>query len=97
MGTKKISCARNTAVVALIGLVLTGCFEDSSDTGSVQTVDWYKAHDDDRKMTLQACSNNPGELRDTPNCINALQAERALSSGEPFELNLPHSMGEENS
>ena len=63
----------------------------------MQTVDWYKAHDDERKMTLEMCGNNPGELQEAPNCINALQAERALSSGETFELDLSSLKSEEDS
>lgn len=97
MDVRKISCARNIAIVVLISFELTGCFDDTPDTGPVQTVDWYKAHDNERKVTLETCGNNPGELQETPNCINALQAERALSSGEPFELDLSSLMSEEDS
>lgn len=97
MKIRKISCARNFMVVSLTSLALTGCFDDTPDTGPVQTVDWYKAQDGERKATLEKCSNNPGELKDTPNCINAIQAERALSSGEPFELDLSVLKGEEDS
>ncbi len=88
MSTRKIACARNIAVVVLISVAMTGCFDDTPATGQIQTVDWYKAHDDERKVILKTCGNNPGEFQDAPNCINALQAERALSSGEPFELDL---------
>lgn len=97
MSVSKISCARNIAIVVLASFVLSGCFDDTPDTGPVQTVDWYKAHDDQRKVTLERCSNNPGELQETPNCVNALQAERVLSSGEPFELDLSSVKGGEDS
>ncbi|MDN6297529.1 MAG: EexN family lipoprotein [Halomonas sp.] len=86
--SEKNSYVRNFAVAALASFVLSGCFGDDPDTGPVQTVDWYKAHGDARKATLAKCGNNPGELHHTPNCVNAIQAERALSSGEPFELDL---------
>ena len=46
----------------------------------VQTVEWYKNHKEERKATLQACANNPGELEDTPNCINAEDADAAVQS-----------------
>lgn len=94
MNTLNFSCARNFVAVFLASFVLTGCFDDSPEankiapTESVHDVDWFKTHDDERQSTLRDCSNNPAELRDTPNCINALQAERALSSGEPFKLDL---------
>ncbi len=94
MNTWNFSCARNFVAAVLASFVLTGCFDDSPEASrtapaeSVHDVDWFKTHDDERQSTLRECSNNPAELRDTPNCINALQAERALSSGEPFELDL---------
>lgn len=97
MSTRKISCVRNIAVVVLVIVAQSGCVDDTPNTGPVQTVDWYKAHDDKRKSTLEKCGNNPGELQEAPNCINALQAERALSSGEPFELDLSSLKGEEDS
>nr|WP_297459450.1 EexN family lipoprotein [uncultured Halomonas sp.] len=97
MDVRKISCARNIAIVVLISVALTGCFDDTPDTGPLQTVDWFKAHDDKRKVTLETCGNNPGELQETPNCINALQAERTLSSGEPFELDLSSLKSKEES
>lgn len=94
MNTWNFSYPRNFVAFVLASFVLTGCFDDSPEatrtapTESVHDVDWFKTHDDERQSTLRECSNNPAELRDTPNCINALQAERALSSGEPFELDL---------
>jgi hypothetical protein len=93
----KISYVRKLAVVALVSFALTGCFDDSPETGPVQTVDWYKSHDNERQTMLETCSNNPGELQETPNCVNALQAERALSSGESFELDLSTLKGGEGS
>lgn len=91
----KISYVRNFAVVALVGFALTGCFDDTPTIGPVQTVEWYKEHDDERQAILKRCVNNPGELQETPNCVNAIQAERALSSGEPFELDLSSLKSEE--
>jgi hypothetical protein len=58
-------------VVALAAMVsLSAC----GKTESVQTVDWYKAHDAERQATVDRCHANPGELAMTPNCINAGQA-----------------------
>jgi type II secretion system protein G len=58
-------------LVGLFVALLTAC-----STQSVQTVGWYIAHDSDRIATVAKCQNNPGELASTPNCINALQAQR---------------------
>lgn len=78
----KISYVRNLAVMALVSFALTGCFdEEPASTVPVHDVEWFKAHNDARKATLEECSNNPGELKDTPNCSNALEAEKQLSSG----------------
>lgn len=46
---------------------------------SVQTVDWYKAHDVERKVMVKSCLNNPGELQSTANCINATDAHNTLT------------------
>ncbi len=78
----KFSCARNVVVVALACSTLAGCFDDTKATGQVQTVEWFKANNDDRKAVLQKCDNNPGELMGTPNCVNALKASKDLSVGE---------------
>lgn len=48
----KISYVRNFAVVALVSFALTGCFDDTKETGPVQTVDWYKTHDNERQETF---------------------------------------------
>lgn len=42
---------------------------------SQYTVDYYRAHSDERKETLTECANDPGELKDDPLCINARQAD----------------------
>jgi hypothetical protein len=42
----------------------------------VNTVDWYVDHPDERKAEIARCDNNPGELQNTPDCINAKEAGR---------------------
>lgn len=56
---------------------LVGC----SEKEIVQTVDWYKSQDTERKAMIIKCKANPGELALAPNCVNAKQAdnEKALS------------------
>ena len=46
------------------------------------TVDQYLAKPDLLEETLRQCANNPGELRDTPDCINvnAASARRGMDS-----------------
>jgi len=52
--------------------VLVGCTEPAEP---VQSVDWYKEHATERADRLAKCRANPGELSETPNCINAERAE----------------------
>ncbi len=42
----------------------------------INTVDYYKAHPSERKAKIAECKNNPGELKKTPNCQNAVVAHR---------------------
>lgn len=57
-----------------VAAFVVGC----APSGPTNTVEYYKAHPDERKATLRACGNNPGEKAAEPNCVNASQAE-ALS------------------
>ena len=68
--------------IALLVLVmaLTGCKEDPP-AETVQSVDWYKAHDAERIETVNRCKTNPGELAGTPNCINAKSAHDQIIFG----------------
>jgi hypothetical protein len=64
-------------IIALAGILgLSACGTE----GPVQTVDWYKAHDVERKAMLERCHANPGELAMTPNCINASQASNVSAA-----------------
>ena len=62
---------KNIITVSLFLLVLTGCLEKKEE---VQTVEYYKDHKEERTLKIEECENNPGELSDTPNCINAFRA-----------------------
>lgn len=59
-----------SAVLATMVLSFTGYSEE------VKAVNYYKQHTKERKAKIDECKNNPGELRGTPNCVNALTAER---------------------
>jgi len=56
------------ALAAIVGL--SAC----SKGEPVQTVEWYKAHDAERKTMVDRCHADPGELAVTANCVNAGQA-----------------------
>lgn len=65
----------------LIGgmIALTGCTKEALEP--VNTVEWYKAHEAERETMLKKCLNNPGQLAETPNCVNAKEAASRLFLG----------------
>jgi predicted small lipoprotein YifL len=66
--------ANRVLLVMAVVMGLTAC----GPKETVQTVDWYKAHDVERKAMVDQCNANPGELDSTPNCVNATNAANAL-------------------
>lgn len=61
---------KNIALLALLA-ILAGCGENTP----VQTVDWYKEHEAERKEMLVKCKADPGRLGASANCVNAQQAD----------------------
>lgn len=57
----------------IIAFALAGCKQEQAEV--IQSVDWYKENTAERVERLAKCRASPGELADTPNCINAEQAE----------------------
>jgi hypothetical protein len=47
---------------------------------SVRDVKYFREHKKERQSVLAVCENNPGELRDTPECINVEKSEKGLYS-----------------
>lgn len=62
---------RGFFLTLLIAVGLAGCGENTP----VQTVDWYKQHDSERKAMVAKCKASPGELAASPNCVNAQHAD----------------------
>ncbi len=63
--------------VVVASAILSGCNESEP----TQTVAWYQAHSEEHQAKLAECKNNPGELINTPNCMNAQQAMLLNMSG----------------
>ncbi|EGB7423300.1 EexN family lipoprotein [Escherichia coli] len=76
---------KKLSIVLIVAAVLAGCGENTP----VQTVDWYKAHDTERKAMIAKCKANPGELAASPNCINAQQAQNEKDLSRRGFLKLP--------
>lgn len=50
------------------------------------TVTYYREHAEERDAILKRCADDPGALRDQPDCVNALQAARLEGIGSQREL-----------
>ena len=69
--------------VLLLPAFLAGCNGEKTNS-----VEYYAEHKDERNAKLHECRNNPGELKKTPNCINAAEAaHRAMF--DPNNSNMP--------
>ncbi len=69
-----------TCAVLLSGMIaLTGCTKEALEP--VNTVEWYKTHEAEREAMLKKCLNNPGQLAETPNCVNAKEAASRVFLG----------------
>ena len=47
----------------------------ADDLKQDRTITWYMAHTDERKARITECDNDPGHLKDDPDCINAKRAD----------------------
>jgi len=67
---------KNAILMAFVFTLFAGCESKKPEAPKevTQTVDWCLKHDQERKATLEKCRNNPGELGNTPNCVNARTA-----------------------
>jgi hypothetical protein len=55
-------------------LALPAHAQSENATTATHTVDWYVAHGDERKAEVAKCDNDPGDLQNTPDCVNAKDA-----------------------
>jgi len=63
-------------------LALFGCGDDKE---KIFTVQEFKEDENIRKEWMAKCKENPGELREHPNCINAFEGEKKLRSERLIE------------
>ena len=86
----------STVAILLGTTLLCGCLEEKPKQAeipqkvvveitqpkkqAVQTVTWFKEHQEERQAMLASCRDNPGEFENSPNCVNALQAENELDA-----------------
>ncbi len=74
---------KTTLAISLITIAaaLAGC-SDADKRQQAKTVGWFLDHRDELAATLTGCSDNPGELEKTPNCINANEARNQVTVQE---------------
>lgn len=75
---------KGLALSLVIAAILAGCGENTP----VQTADWYKAHDKERREMLAKCKSSPGELSASPNCVNARSAQSQIDLGSSGGINV---------
>jgi hypothetical protein len=59
------------ATLALVTLLSLLAIEACSPKTEPKTVEYYTAHPAERDKVVAACRNNPGQLKDDPDCVNA--------------------------
>jgi hypothetical protein len=79
MKMKKNAIAVSAAASLLLISTFTGC--KIRDPQDVRPVDWYEKHESEREKTLAECRKNPDTFDQTPDCVNAQQAENNAKSG----------------
>ncbi len=73
-------------VLSIIGAcgVLAACSREPPRAS--HTVAWYLGHRAERTATVGRCSNDPGTLGKTPDCVNALAAAARADIGSLRDL-----------
>ena len=81
---KKFSLA---VLASSLMLVFCSSFSYAKEENEVRTVSWFRdpANKAALEATLKQCQDNPGQLQNTPNCINARKAAEANFMGGKYE------------
>jgi hypothetical protein len=67
-------------------LATTACTRETEPRRATYTVEEYLAKPDVMATKLRECSNNPGELRNDPDCINVKDAVKQQGIGSYSKL-----------
>ncbi|MFA4626403.1 EexN family lipoprotein [Xanthomonas perforans] len=59
----------------IVSLVCGLALSSQAHAATPKTVSYYSEHGEERKVVLSRCRDNPGELRETPDCVNAEKAD----------------------
>jgi hypothetical protein len=82
---------------AALAVAEAGCAKQETPPKAKYTVDEYLAKPNLMEAKLRECANNPGGLRDDPDCINVKAAAQQYSVGsrkrmEPLKFPTPEEM-----
>jgi hypothetical protein len=80
-----------------LAIAAGGCSQQAGPPKATHTVDDYLAKPDLMEAKIRECANNPGELRNDPDCVNVKAAARQYSVGsrkrmEPLKFPTPEQM-----
>ena len=67
-------------LLAIISAGVSGCSNDKQ-VEETHTKGWYLQNEIALKEKISECGSNPGELKSTPNCVNAKKALQSKSLG----------------
>jgi hypothetical protein len=84
-------------LVVVLAVAGAGCSQQAAPAKATYTVDQYLAKPDLMEAKVRECANNPGELRNDPDCVNVKAAAQQYSIGsrkrmEPLKFPTPEEM-----
>ncbi|MDL2271806.1 EexN family lipoprotein [Desulfovibrio sp. OttesenSCG-928-I05] len=74
-------------IVLILAAFMSLAMVSGCNAEETKTVEWYLAPEnkDALDAKIKECRNNPGELWDTPNCVNARRAAEKKMLGGKFK------------
>lgn len=83
----QITARRTLSMMGIaVTLVLLACSREPQVPKATYTVDEYLAKPDIMAAKLHECANNPGELRNDPDCVNVKEAAKRQGVGSYDQL-----------
>src|SRR3954470_17307862 len=70
MHTRTLRLLSLVGVAAALTAAEAGCSQQAAPPKATHTVDQYLAKPDLMEAKVRECANNPGELRNDPDCVN---------------------------
>lgn len=71
--------------LVFLGILLSISLVACTPKPEPKTVDYYVSNVPETLKLLEECRNNPGKLKDDPDCINARQALTKIQATKPVK------------